>query len=174
MSTNAGSWSIEQRKARADLNGGRVLIHESRGLSVAGLPGIPQAGRLTTTAAYVPGSTSRARSRLALARLSTAPPRTRRAMSVTADARGRLAALRSYTAAQITAMGKQGKAYKNPDGSYSYPIATTADLKNAVRAVGRAGASHNVVRRYIILRTKSLGQLDLIPKTWASDGSLKS
>jgi len=39
-----------------------------------------------------------------------------------------------YTQAQIDAMGKKGQAFKNPDGSFSHPIADDADVKAAVAA----------------------------------------
>lgn len=78
-----------------------------------------------------------------------------------------------YTAKQIAALGKQGKAFKNPDGIYSYPIDDLEDLKNAIRAVGRGGASHNAIRKYIAGRAKAMGQASLIPPSWNADGSLK-
>jgi len=80
-----------------------------------------------------------------------------------------------YSAKQLKALGKAGKAFKNPDGSFSYPIADVQDLKNAIRAVGRGNASHNKIRLFIIKRAGELGRSDLIPSTWnKSDGSLKA
>lgn len=79
-----------------------------------------------------------------------------------------------YNAAELAALGKAGKAFKNPDGSYSYPIADAEDLSNAIRAVGRGNASHNALRRYIIGRAKALGKASAIPETWNGDGSLKA
>lgn len=78
-----------------------------------------------------------------------------------------------YTADQIAAMGKKGQAFKNPDGHYSYPIGDVEDLKNAIRAVGRGGADHDDIRAFVIKRAKALGQSDLIPDNWGSDGTLK-
>jgi HK97 family phage prohead protease len=91
------------------------------------------------------------------------------------DARARLAALESrakYDAHEIDAMGAKGEAFKNSDGSYSFPIADAEDVRNAVRATGRSGSDHNAVRAYIIKRARQLGALDAIPSTWNSDGSL--
>ena len=39
---------------------------------------------------------------------------------------------RAYSQSEIDELGKKGQAFKNPDGSYSYPIANVADLKNAM------------------------------------------
>lgn len=64
-----------------------------------------------------------------------------------------------------------------PDGSY--PIETSADLDNAIRAVGRAGGpsgsstDRNKVRKHIMKQARRLGLQDKIPDTWNSDGSLK-
>lgn len=61
-----------------------------------------------------------------------------------------------------------------------YPIENEQDLRNAIRAVGRAGgpegteADRAAVRRHIIKRARALGKSDLIPDTWNSNGSLKS
>ncbi|MDE3075596.1 MAG: hypothetical protein KGJ86_09210, partial [Chloroflexota bacterium] len=55
----------------------------------------------------------------------------------------------------------------------SYPVKDEEDLKNAIRAVGRGGSSHNAIRRHVVSRAKSLGKSSMIPDNWASDGSLK-
>lgn len=78
-----------------------------------------------------------------------------------------------YTQAQIDALGAKGEAYKNPDGHYSYPIADAEDLSNAIRAVGRGGADHDSIRKYVIGRAKALGKSSEIPENWNADGSLK-
>lgn len=67
-------------------------------------------------------------------------------------------------------MAKAGEAMH--DGSY--PIKDEDDLKNAIRAVGRGGASHNAIRAHIIARAKALELSNLIPENWADDGSLKT
>lgn len=77
-----------------------------------------------------------------------------------------------YTADEIDEMGKLGHAFKNADGSYSYPIGDEADLKNAIHAVGRGNSDHDAIRKYILGRAKDLGADDLIPSNWNSDGSL--
>lgn len=60
-----------------------------------------------------------------------------------------------------------------------YPIENVQDLQKAIKAVGRAGgkdgdeSDRNAVRKHIIARAKAIGKQFLIPKNWASDGSLK-
>src|SRR5215469_2333558 len=57
-----------------------------------------------------------------------------------------------------------------PDGSY--PIADAEDLDNAIHAVGRGGADHDAIRKYVIGRAKALGLSSQIPDNWGADGSL--
>lgn len=60
-----------------------------------------------------------------------------------------------------------------------YPIEDVKDLQKAIKAVGRAGgkdgdeADRKAVRKHIMARAKAIGKAFLIPKNWASDGSLK-
>jgi HK97 family phage prohead protease len=77
-----------------------------------------------------------------------------------------------YTADEIKAMGAKGHAFKNADGGYSYPIGDADDLDNAIRAVGRGGADHDAIRKYITGRAKALGLSAKIPDNWGADGSL--
>lgn len=79
-----------------------------------------------------------------------------------------------YTQDEVDALGAKGQAFKNPDGHYSYPVANAADLGRAIKAVGRGGASHDAIRKYIIGRAKALGLSDQIPDSWASDGSVSA
>lgn len=78
-----------------------------------------------------------------------------------------------YSAEQLRALYKQGHAMKGPNGQIDYPIADEEDLHNAIHAVGRGGASHDKIRRYIKRRAKALGHADLIPDTWTSAGASK-
>ena len=78
-----------------------------------------------------------------------------------------------YTQAQIDALGKKGHAFKNPDGHFSFPVDDAEDLDNSIKAVGRSGASHDAVRRYLMARARAMGLSSRIPDNWASDGSLK-
>ncbi len=80
-----------------------------------------------------------------------------------------------YTAAEIVELGKAGKAFRHPIGSYAFPIVDEQDLLNAIRAVaGRATKSPPAaVRRYIIRRARQLRLSSRIPSTWASDGTSK-
>lgn len=56
-----------------------------------------------------------------------------------------------------------------PDGSY--PIRNLEDLKNAIKAYGRAKPSKRAkVRRHIMKRARALGKSDLIPENWKSAG----
>lgn len=72
-----------------------------------------------------------------------------------------------YTADEL------GQAFKNENGDWSYPIKTEDDAKKAIRAVGRGGADHDAIRKYIIKACKKIGCSDLIPDAWNADGSLK-
>lgn len=78
-----------------------------------------------------------------------------------------------YTADQIKAMGAKGQAFKNADGHFSYPIGDAGDLDNAIKAVGRGGADHDAIRKYIIGRAGAMGKSSMIPDNWNADGSLK-
>lgn len=74
-----------------------------------------------------------------------------------------------FSAEERRNLAKQGKAM--PDGSF--PIRNVSDLHNAIRAVGRGGADHDKIRRFIIRRAIALGARDAIPASWGSDGSQK-
>lgn len=76
--------------------------------------------------------------------------------------------------ADLSAAGRKkaaasGAAMK--DGSY--PIQTKADLRKAIRAVGRGNADHSAIRKHIIKRARALGLEAMVPDNWNSDGSLK-
>jgi phage head maturation protease len=58
-----------------------------------------------------------------------------------------------------------------PDGSF--PIKSVQDLKNAIRAIGRAKDPAKA-KAHIKARAKALGASDLIPDTWKADGAEKS
>lgn len=77
-----------------------------------------------------------------------------------------------YNAEQLKEMLAKGEAFKNAAGDPSYPIADREDLENAIHAVGRGGADHDAIRKYIMGRAKALGLSNLIPSTWNSDGSV--
>ncbi len=54
-------------------------------------------------------------------------------------------------------------------GDGGFPIANVADLKNAIRAYGRAASGEkSKVRRHIMKRARGLGRADLIPSAWTS------
>ncbi len=76
-----------------------------------------------------------------------------------------------YNAEQLRELKSKGQTYP---GSTSYPIADKEDLSNAIHAVGRGKvASHNALRAYIMRRAKALGESNMIPDNWQSDGSMK-
>lgn len=50
-----------------------------------------------------------------------------------------------------------------PDGSF--PIESKADLKNALRAIGRA-KNYEEAKRHIIRRARALGAVDMLPEDW--------
>lgn len=78
-----------------------------------------------------------------------------------------------YDAAALRAMGAKGHAFRNDDGSFSYPIGDTEDLSNAIRAVGRGSAPHDALRRYIMGRADDLGAKGKIPDSWSSTGKVE-
>jgi hypothetical protein len=78
----------------------------------------------------------------------------------------------AYTQKQKNQMVGAG-AMRNAQGKGSYPIKTKADLRKAIRAVGRGGANHNAIRRHVIARAKALGLSSMIPSNWNPDGSIK-
>ena len=55
------------------------------------------------------------------------------------------------------------KGYALPDGSF--PIESAQDLKNAIKAHGRA-KDPEAAKAHIKKRAKALGQEDLIPEEW--------
>jgi phage head maturation protease len=76
--------------------------------------------------------------------------------------------------ADLSAAGRRKAAASGAamsDGSY--PIKTKADLRKAIKAVGRGGADHDDIRKHIITRAKALGLEAMVPDNWNSDGSLK-
>ncbi|WP_438489574.1 hypothetical protein [Streptomyces sp. S186] len=78
-----------------------------------------------------------------------------------------------YSAKQKRAMVKSGQAMKNASGDPSYPIKSKADLRRAIRAVGRGGADHDKIRAHITKRATDLGLSSMIPDNWNKDGSMK-
>jgi hypothetical protein len=68
---------------------------------------------------------------------------------------------REYSPKKREEYAKRGLAM--PDGSY--PIRDVGDLKNAIQAFGRA-KDPEAVKRHIIRRARSLGQVDLVPEKW--------
>jgi hypothetical protein len=76
--------------------------------------------------------------------------------------------------ADLSAAGRRKAAASGaamPDGSF--PIKTKADLRKAIKAVGRGGADHDKIRKHIIKRAKALGLEAMVPTNWNADGSLK-
>jgi HK97 family phage prohead protease len=80
-----------------------------------------------------------------------------------------------YTQAQIDALGRQGKAFRNPDGHYSFPINDRQDVLAAIHSTGRSGLTNKApLRRFIIARAKALNASRLIPANWNADGTTRS
>lgn len=79
-----------------------------------------------------------------------------------------------YSAEDKRKLAAKGHAMRADDGTIDYPIDDEEDLGKAIRAVGRGGADHDKIRKYVIGRAKALGKSDQIPDNWASDGSLKA
>lgn len=74
-----------------------------------------------------------------------------------------------FSEEQRRKLAREGKAMS--DGSF--PIRNRSDLQNAIRLAGNAGDPAKA-RRFIIKRARALGLTQLIPDTWAGDGSLKN
>lgn len=68
---------------------------------------------------------------------------------------------RRFSQAEREKLASEGKALK--DGSF--PIATAKDLKNAIKAHGRA-SDPEVVKAHIIKRAKELGKKSELPEDW--------
>ena len=79
-----------------------------------------------------------------------------------------------YSAEEKRKLLAQGHAMRNADGEPDYPVHDEEDLGKAIHAVGRGGADHDKIRRYVIGRAKAMGKSDQIPDNWAADGSLKA
>jgi hypothetical protein len=80
--------------------------------------------------------------------------------SAVADAAWRELA-RKFSAAERQRLAKSGQAMS--DGSF--PIVTVGDLRNAIRAVGRASNS-SAARRHICKRARALGAMNIVPEGW--------
>jgi len=70
---------------------------------------------------------------------------------------------REFSKAKRKKLAKKGEAMKNPEGSY--PIENTKDLKNAIKAFGRA-KNKAATKKHIMSRARALGKSDLIPDNW--------
>lgn len=74
---------------------------------------------------------------------------------------------KDYTAEQRAELGKQGHAFRNSNGEWSYPIADEQDLRNAIQAFGRSKPEdRSKLKSYIERRARALGKGDLIPDSW--------
>ena len=79
-----------------------------------------------------------------------------------------VAELASISEEERKILAEEGKAL--PDGSF--PIRDEADLKNAIKAYGRASsADRSKVRKHISKRARALGKADFIPDDWKNASS---
>jgi ATP-dependent Clp endopeptidase proteolytic subunit ClpP len=69
---------------------------------------------------------------------------------------------RDFSEEERQRLAKSGAAL--PDGSF--PIVTTEDLDNAIRAIGRA-SDPAAAKRHIVKRARALGAEDHLPEDWA-------
>ena len=76
-----------------------------------------------------------------------------------------IALKRAFSEDMRNAMAKEGTAL--PDGSF--PIATKADLENAIQAYGRA-SDKKAAKLHIMKRAQALGAESLIPTSWVAGG----
>ena len=175
--------TLEQRKAPAARIGDRVC----------GPWGYTHEGALTVARAEVPVVSYQAIARAKRAKLrraGTSPPRSagysveraryRRAMAGS-RAHGSDASVEGvedkprYTDAQVEALGKEGKAFKKRDGSYSYPVADRRDLLNAIKAFGRARPSEaSALKAWLKMRARVMQLESLLPASWQSKAGLKT
>lgn len=84
-------------------------------------------------------------------------------------------ALAELAKADLSAAGRRRAARSGAameDGSY--PIRSKAELRKAIKAVGRGGAEHDAIRKHIIKRARALGLEGMVPTNWNADGSLKN
>jgi hypothetical protein len=82
-----------------------------------------------------------------------------------------VAELSKISEEERTGLAKKGQAL--PDGSY--PIRNVDDLKNAIKAFGRAKEEDRpVVRRHIMKRARQLKAADLIPDQWKNAHSMQA
>ena len=72
---------------------------------------------------------------------------------------------KDYSDKEREAMAQSGEAL--PDGSF--PIKTVQDLKNAIKAYGRA-SNKAKAKNHIIKRAKALGKTSLLPESWNVKG----
>jgi hypothetical protein len=82
----------------------------------------------------------------------------------------------AYKQPDIDRLGAEGLAHKAKDGHFHFPVKTVEDVKNAIRALGRAPADERAsIRRFVMKRASALGvsASDVIPESWQSDGTLK-
>lgn len=80
---------------------------------------------------------------------------------------------KDYSAAEKREALKNGQAMENDTGEPAYTIKSKADLRKAIKAVGRGGAEHDDIRKHVITRAKALNLEAMVPKNWNPDGSLK-
>lgn len=82
-----------------------------------------------------------------------------------------IAELAKFSEEERSELAKKGQALS--DGSY--PIRNVDDLKNAIRAFGRAKEEDRpVVRRHIMKRARQLKAADLIPDQWKNAHSMQA
>ena len=126
-------------------------------------------GATVDTAAYVapgdPAAESNTGGRTAISEAVAA--------TVTAVTEEIPAADETYSAQQKRDALAKGQAMKNASGKPAYTIKTKADLRKAIKAVGRGGADHDAIRKHVIQRAEALGLSALIPANWNKDGSMK-
>jgi uncharacterized protein len=75
------------------------------------------------------------------------------------------------TEAQIAELGRQGRAFKKRDGTFSWPLADRRDLLNAIQdfKLGRAAQSEaGAVKAFIKVRARLLRLEELLPAEWQS------
>lgn len=132
-----------------------VAEWEAKKALARALPGTPRGGRMGRRRSV--GLSEAMLDVLALAERANAI----RDPQAKADARGKILELAVFSAAQRRHLAGTGAAM----GGGSFPIRNEQDLRNAIRALGRA-KNPAAAKRHIIQRARSLGLMSVLPESW--------
>lgn len=163
--------------AKSDTDGELALVEEPQVVEKNATYGLPQElfDRLATPVRKALADLAGAGAQVAadLAKTDTGEERTPVVVNVTVQAAAGPDLAKGYSAKEKREALAAGEAMPNAKGDPAYTIKTKADLRRAVKAVGRGGADHDSIRKHVIKRAKALGLEAMVPENWNADGSLK-